>query len=176
MTVALAVQGCSLVSLHAAFDSHSPIHHHSSTSEQSRQELRHHAQIHDVFYVVDRTTGRPFQDEELYDLASSLLESLKSPMMSIKPLGSKKPQPHAAVAASSKSESKSKSSPQEQSQQQSQSQQSQSQQQMQMQKDDDEDLSTTMTQPPPPPPSPPKFYKTIEEQTTVVPSTSTSSK
>jgi hypothetical protein len=36
--------------------------------------------IKDVFYVVDRLTGQPFLDEELFELAESLLESLKTPM------------------------------------------------------------------------------------------------
>lgn len=69
MTVALAVKGCSLVSLHAA----------------KSQDMGHRADItsrniKDVFYVVDRFTGQPFQDEQLPELAESLLEALKQPM------------------------------------------------------------------------------------------------
>lgn len=73
MTVALAVRGCSLVELHAAKSVDTASHHRSL--EQAETPM-----IHDVFYVVDRSTGDPFADDELEPLAKSLLESLKSPM------------------------------------------------------------------------------------------------
>lgn len=72
MTVALAVRGCSLVELHAAKSVDTASHHQSLEAETPM--------IHDVFYVVDRSTGNPFEDDELEPLAKSLLESLKSPM------------------------------------------------------------------------------------------------
>jgi hypothetical protein len=38
------------------------------------------SQIKDIFLVVDRSTGTQFQDDQLKPLASSLLESLKTPI------------------------------------------------------------------------------------------------
>jgi hypothetical protein len=104
MTVALAIKGCSLVSLHAAKSQdmgyresacsssdqdrvsynkeEEEEEEDSSTSTTKYSENAHDSNntIKDVFYVVDRLTGQPFLDEELYDLAESLLESLKTPM------------------------------------------------------------------------------------------------
>lgn len=74
MTVALAVRGCSLVSLHAG---------RSEGDTGVRTDVVDDpatTPIMDVFYVVDRNTGRPFLDSELYDLAVSLLEALRKPM------------------------------------------------------------------------------------------------
>jgi hypothetical protein len=72
MTVALAMRGCSLVSLHAA-KSEDMGWRHNKDKEATNL-------IKDVFYVVDRLTGQPFRDDELYDLAESLLEALSKPM------------------------------------------------------------------------------------------------
>ena len=94
MTVALAMRGCSLVSLHAAksedtgFRSQTPRvaydaeeeQEKSGSSDKSKGPIYEENTIKDVFYVVDRLTGQPFLDEELYDLAESLLESLRTPM------------------------------------------------------------------------------------------------
>eukprot|EP00980_Cylindrotheca_fusiformis_P010320 scaffold2299_cov131-Cylindrotheca_fusiformis.AAC.7 len=79
MTVALAVQGCSLVELYAGKNEDVSIARSSSSSSQ----------IKDVFLVVDRTTGRQFQDHQLKPLASALLESLKTPINTLSLTGSK---------------------------------------------------------------------------------------
>ena len=73
MTVALAVKGCSLVELHAAMA--------MDCSHDHVVEDKH--LIKDVFFVVNRQTGQPFPDEELRDLAESLLEAAKSPMKAV---------------------------------------------------------------------------------------------
>lgn len=70
MTVALAVQGCSLVELYAGKNEDGSISRSNSSASQ----------IKDIFLVVDRSTGTQFQDEQLKPLASSLLESLKTPI------------------------------------------------------------------------------------------------
>jgi hypothetical protein len=109
MTVALAIKGCSLVSLHAAKSQDmgyrestmmSATASSNSDGDQGGVENNEKEEdtntnnnndnnkivqdenntIKDIFYVVDRLTGQPFLDEELYDLAESLLESLKTPM------------------------------------------------------------------------------------------------
>jgi hypothetical protein len=74
MTVALAMKGCSLVELHAGNKSVDTATHHHVYEHEERP------MIYDVFYVVDRRTGSPFDDEDLEPLAKSLLESLKTPM------------------------------------------------------------------------------------------------
>lgn len=63
MTAALAVRGCSLVELHAG-----------------RRINSDRDEIEDVFYVLDRETGKPFDDDDLEDLAMSLLDSTRTPM------------------------------------------------------------------------------------------------
>jgi hypothetical protein len=74
MTVALAMKGCSLLELHAGSKSvDTATHHHV-------YEFEERPMIFDVFYVVDRRTGHPFDDQDLEPLAKSLLESLKTPM------------------------------------------------------------------------------------------------
>jgi hypothetical protein len=95
MTVALAVKGCSLVSLHAAkvqdtgYRKGDLANNSNSTNERvsySEDDATPPDKdsdsntIKDVFYVVNRFSGEPFQDDELYDLAESLLEALKTPM------------------------------------------------------------------------------------------------
>ena len=80
MTVALAVQGCSLVELHAA-----------KSVDCSSVSLREDdQQIKDVFAVVNRNTGQRFEDEELEGLANALLESLKTPMNTLSVTGANK--------------------------------------------------------------------------------------
>ena len=78
MTVALTVQGCSLVELHAAV---APDVSHDKIHDSENRNL-----IEDVFFVVHRQTGAPFANDELEGLAQALLEAAKSPMkvMSIK--------------------------------------------------------------------------------------------
>jgi hypothetical protein len=71
MTVALAVQkGCSLVELHAGMAEH--VH--------TKHEPKYSHFIHDVFWVVQRSNGLPFANEELHDLATCLLAAAQSPM------------------------------------------------------------------------------------------------
>eukprot|EP00934_Nitzschia_sp_Nitz4_P003856 Nitzschia sp. Nitz4//scaffold103_size77763//8612//9301//NITZ4_005438-RA/size77763-processed-gene-0.1-mRNA-1//1//CDS//3329532307//3846//frame0 len=72
MTVALATQDCSLVELHAAKSVDTSSYHYAPED-----------QIHDIFLVVNRHTGEPFPDDELEGLALSLLESLKTPMVTL---------------------------------------------------------------------------------------------
>jgi hypothetical protein len=62
MTAALAVQGCSLIELHA---------------KRLNEEDSH---IHDVFSVVHRDTNERFDDDDLPALAQALLEATKTPM------------------------------------------------------------------------------------------------
>ena len=91
MTAALALRGCSLIELHAkrkvsglsiaeieedgVFASQQDA---SSTSDRPTT-----LGVQDVFYVVDRNTGEPFEDDELHDLAQSLLEATRTPMNAI---------------------------------------------------------------------------------------------
>ncbi|KAG7363837.1 hypothetical protein IV203_037038 [Nitzschia inconspicua] len=103
MTVALAFKGCSLVSLHAAksqdtgYREESMHSNHSSYSEEQDDDdddnnnnstnNNDNNTIKDVFYVVNRYTGQPFDDDELYDLAESLLDALKTPMATLGMVG-----------------------------------------------------------------------------------------
>lgn len=93
MTAALALRGCSLVELHAKGKSSSG----TNTAEGYEETPRGVASmaetddtapqpplgVQDVFYVVDRRTGKPFEDDELQDLAQSLLEATRTPMNAI---------------------------------------------------------------------------------------------
>lgn len=65
MTAALAVRGCSLVELHAM---------------REVEDDENNKSIRDIFYVVKRETGEPFDDDELEDLAKGLLDSTRTPM------------------------------------------------------------------------------------------------
>lgn len=69
MTAALAVRGCSLVELHAQRSRNEEV---ASDGTQK--------QIEDIFYVVNRETGMPFEDEDLEELARGLLDSTRTPM------------------------------------------------------------------------------------------------
>ncbi|KAG7339960.1 hypothetical protein IV203_006363 [Nitzschia inconspicua] len=97
MTVALAFKGCSLVSLHAAKSQDTGYReecmhsNHLSYSEEQDDDNNTNNNdnntIKDVFYVVNRYTGQPFDDDELYDLAGSLLDALKTPMATLGMVG-----------------------------------------------------------------------------------------
>jgi hypothetical protein len=65
MTAALAVRGCSILEIHAQRQ------HPNDETDKS---------INDVFYVVKRDTGEPFDDDELEELAQGLLDSTRTPM------------------------------------------------------------------------------------------------
>ncbi|CAJ1950600.1 unnamed protein product [Cylindrotheca closterium] len=80
MTVALAVQGCSLVELYASKNEDCSISRSTGTESNN---------IKDVFLVVDRTTGQQFQDDQLRPLGASLLESLKTPINTLSMTGAK---------------------------------------------------------------------------------------
>jgi len=79
MTVSLAVNGCSLLELHAG---HAMDCSHDHVVEDTYL-------IKDIFYVVNRDTGEPFPDEKLSDLAEALLEAAKSPMKAVSMSGAK---------------------------------------------------------------------------------------
>lgn len=79
MTVALAVQGCNLIELYAGKNEDGSISRSNSSASQ----------IKDIFLVVDRSTGTQFRDEQLKPLASSLLESLKTPIHTLSLTGAK---------------------------------------------------------------------------------------
>jgi hypothetical protein len=72
MTITLAVRGCFLMELHAAKSSLNGSMAHQYTHEEYS--------VKDIFCVINRSTGKPFEDNELEVLAGSLLESLKTPM------------------------------------------------------------------------------------------------
>mmetsp|Transcript_38202 Transcript_38202/g.92911 ORF Transcript_38202/g.92911 Transcript_38202/m.92911 type:complete len:117 (+) Transcript_38202:1-351(+) len=65
MTAALAVRGASIIEIHAQRS------HPDDDTDNS---------INDVFYVVKRETGGPFDDDELEELAEGLLDSTRTPM------------------------------------------------------------------------------------------------
>jgi hypothetical protein len=62
MTAALSVRGCSIVEI------------------QAKQEDEKENMIVDVFYVVSRETGEPFDDDDLEELAQGLLDATRTPM------------------------------------------------------------------------------------------------
>lgn len=65
MTAALSVRGCSLIEIHA---------------QRAHPNDTENKEIEDVFYVVKRDTGEPFDDDELEELAEGLLDSTRTPM------------------------------------------------------------------------------------------------
>ena len=79
MTAALAVRNCSLVELHAqrrtTMDGSG-----ASTKENDDTAIEDERSIEDVFFVVNRETGRPFDDADLEELARGLLDSTRTPM------------------------------------------------------------------------------------------------
>jgi Transmembrane protein 65 len=81
MTAALSAHGCSLVELHAgrgkaiAKDASTSGDGGSSSDDGSTSEV-----IEDVFHVVKRETSQPYDDDELEDLAKTLLEATRTPM------------------------------------------------------------------------------------------------
>ena len=75
MTVALALEGCSVVGLHAAKS--------ASPSERVMNDDNDTNLIQDVFSVVNRTTGQPFGNDELERLAQALVKAVQSPMKAL---------------------------------------------------------------------------------------------
>jgi hypothetical protein len=73
LTSTLAVRGCSLVEMHAKRS-------HSNLQMDNDGFDRNDRMIEDVFYVVRRDTGEPFDDDDLEDLAHGVLEATRSPM------------------------------------------------------------------------------------------------
>lgn len=86
MTVALATHGCSLMELHAAMaadSAHAHVPQSSSESSSSESSSNSTPMIEDVFLVVDRRTGKPFDDDLLQDLGQSLLKALEKPLIPV---------------------------------------------------------------------------------------------
>ena len=78
MTVALALEGCSVVGLHAAKSASPSERVMNNNTAESADGL-----IQDVFSVVNRTTGQPFGNEELERLAQALVKAVQSPMKAL---------------------------------------------------------------------------------------------
>ena len=76
MTTALSKQGCSIVEISAK---RAPPKEKGSGLGLSEQS----AGIKDVFYVVDRESGEPFEDDKLETVARALLEATRTPLRSI---------------------------------------------------------------------------------------------
>jgi hypothetical protein len=82
MTAALAAHGCSLVELHAGRGKAMVKDVNASTSgdESGGSDDLSSTVIEDVFHVVKRETSEPYDDDELEDLAKTLLEATRTPM------------------------------------------------------------------------------------------------
>ena len=65
MTAALSVRGCSIIEIHA---------------KRQHDDDEADRMIEDVFYVVQRDTKKPFDDDDLEELARGLLDSTRTPM------------------------------------------------------------------------------------------------
>jgi hypothetical protein len=94
MTAALALRGCSLIELHAKrkvsglsiaeIEQDGVVVSQQDADGSTTSDLPTAPMgVQDVFYVVDRNTGEPFEDDELHDLAQSLLEATRTPMNAI---------------------------------------------------------------------------------------------
>jgi hypothetical protein len=83
MTAALTVRNCSLVELHAKRQNGKSTNDLSSGANASSgqvSDIDKQTQIEDIFYVVNRETGKPFEDDDLEELAQGLLASTRTPM------------------------------------------------------------------------------------------------
>jgi hypothetical protein len=80
MTAALAAHGCSLVELHAGRGKRAVMEAAASTANRGDDDDGTRAVIEDVFHVVKRETSQPYDDDELEDLAKTLLEATRSPV------------------------------------------------------------------------------------------------
>ncbi|KAG7370312.1 transmembrane protein [Nitzschia inconspicua] len=86
MTAALSARGCNIVEIHATrqqqqIDADTADTHDGSTSSfSSSSSSSEPSMIHDVFYVVDQNTGEPFDDDELEELAQSVLDATRTPV------------------------------------------------------------------------------------------------
>lgn len=76
MTTALAMQGCSIVEISAKRAPPKDDSFGNITSSSS-------GGIKDVFFVVDRETGEPFEDDELEKIAQTLLEATRTPLRNL---------------------------------------------------------------------------------------------
>mmetsp|Transcript_339 Transcript_339/g.654 ORF Transcript_339/g.654 Transcript_339/m.654 type:complete len:341 (+) Transcript_339:47-1069(+) len=74
MTAALAVRGCSLVELHAKRS------HTNLQADRNAVLDPSDKAIEDIFYVIQRETGLPFDDDDLEELAKGLLAATRTPM------------------------------------------------------------------------------------------------
>ncbi len=73
MTTALAMQGCSIVEISAK----------RAPSKEGSFGLANSGGIKDVFFVVDRETGEPFDDDQLEVVAQTLLEATRTPLRNL---------------------------------------------------------------------------------------------
>jgi hypothetical protein len=87
MTAALSAHGCSLVELHAGRGKRAALEAAGATSTGrggedgvGMSDDGTSAVIEDVFHVVKRETSQPYDDDELEDLAKTLLEATRSPV------------------------------------------------------------------------------------------------
>jgi len=62
MTAVLSNQDCSIVELHA----------------RRKDDSEHHRSVDDVIHVVKRSTGEPFSDDEIEDLANNILDTVRT--------------------------------------------------------------------------------------------------
>jgi hypothetical protein len=74
MMVGLVLRNCSLVELHAK-----RIAKEKEGAKKADGAIK--AMIEDVFYVVNRETGKPFDDDKVDDLAKGLLDFTRRPMI-----------------------------------------------------------------------------------------------
>ena len=97
MTAALAVNGCSLVELHAkrkvdetSVDDKAGIENpvgdivvdpsEATVDVSKAPTAASRKEIEDTFFVVSRETGEPFEDDDLEELARALLDSTRKPI------------------------------------------------------------------------------------------------
>lgn len=74
MTTALSKQGCSIVEISAK---------RAPAKDGSMGLPTNSGAINDIFYVVDRKTGAPFDDDQLEIVARALLEATRTPLRNI---------------------------------------------------------------------------------------------
>lgn len=77
MTAALAMQGCSIVEISAKRAPPKDDSVGKNTSSSSSGGIK------DVFFVVDRETGEPFEDDQLEKVARTLLEATRTPLRNL---------------------------------------------------------------------------------------------
>jgi Transmembrane protein 65 len=76
MTAALSIRGCSLVELKAGRRHKKELNGIDDTPDDEYDNNY----IEDIFFVVKRETGKPYEDDELIELGKSLLDATRTPM------------------------------------------------------------------------------------------------